>query len=135
MSRTAPRSSSIWGGFSSDTELPKTPKYKVAISPSYDATLPNNSKLRILADYTFTASMQNTAPNTPLLERPSTRMLNASVHWAPESGRYEWTLGGTNLTDDRYLTVGSTNSAAGEIVGSYNAPRMWYVSVKAKIGD
>ena len=127
--------SSIWGGFTMDTELPKTPKYKVAISPSYQTELPGGSKLSVMADYTFTAHMQNTAPNTPLLERPSTKMLNASIHWMPESGRYEWTLGGTNLTDDRYLTVGSTNSAAGEIVGSYNPPRMWYVSVKAKIGD
>jgi iron complex outermembrane receptor protein len=127
--------SPIWGGFTYDTKLPKTPKYKVAISPSYEAKLPNNSKLSVMADYTFTATMQNTAPNTPLLARPSTRMLNASIHWMPESGRYEWTVGGTNLTDDRYITVGSDNTAAGEIVGSYNPPRMWYVSVKAKIGD
>jgi outer membrane receptor protein involved in Fe transport len=127
--------SPIWGGFTMDTELPKTPKYKVAVSPSYQTQLPGGSKLNIMADYTFTAHLQNTAPNTPLLERPSTKMLNASIHWIPASERYEWTLGGTNLTDDRYLTVGSTNSAAGEIVGSYNAPRMWYVSVKAKIGD
>ena len=86
-----------------------------------------------MGDYTFTAHMQNTAPNTPLLERPSTKMLNASFHWSPESGRYEWILGGTNLSDERYLTVGSTNSAAGEIVGSYNAPRTWYVTVQAKL--
>jgi iron complex outermembrane receptor protein len=127
--------SPIWGGFTSDTKLPKTPKYKVSVSPSYQATLPNNSKMNIMADYTFTASMQYTAPNTPLLERPSSRMLNASIHWMPESGRYEWIVGGTNLTNDRYLTVGSDNTAAGEIVGSYNPPRMWYVSVKAKIGE
>ena len=117
------------------TELPKTPKYKFSISPSYDAGLPGGSKLRLMADYSFTAHLQNTAPNTPLLERPSTKMLNGSVHWIPASERYEWTVGGTNLTDERYLVVGSTNPAAGEIVGSYNAPRMWYVSVKAKIGE
>ena len=36
----------------------------------------------------------------------------------------------TNLLDERWLTVGSTNPAAGEIVGSYNAPRMWYGQVR-----
>jgi iron complex outermembrane receptor protein len=125
--------SPIWGGFTNDTELPKSPKYKISVSPGYDATLPNNSKLRLMADYTYTAHMQNTAPNTPLLERPSTNMLNASIHWMPESEKYEFIVGGSNLTDERYLTVGSTNPAAGEIVGSYNPPRMWYASVRVKI--
>ncbi|MCC7461150.1 MAG: TonB-dependent receptor [Gammaproteobacteria bacterium] len=124
--------SPIWGGFTMDTKLPKTPEYKFSISPSYDTTLPGGSRLRLLADYTHTASVQNTAPNTPLLERPSTEMLNASIHWAPSGGKYEFAIGGTNLTDERYLTVGSTNPAAGEIIASYNAPRMWSASVKVK---
>jgi iron complex outermembrane receptor protein len=122
-----------FGGFTMSTQLPKTPKYKFSISPSYQATLSGGSKLLFMADYTSTAKMQNTAPNTPLLARPSTTMLNASVHWIPAGGQFEWTVGGTNLTDERYLTVGSTNPAAGEIVGSYNPPRMWYVSVRAKV--
>ena len=86
-----------------------------------------------MADYTSTAKLQNTAPNTPLLARPSTTMLNASIHWMPSGGQFEWILGGTNLTDERYLIVGSTNPAAGEIVGTYNPPRMWYLSVRAKV--
>jgi iron complex outermembrane receptor protein len=125
--------SPIWGGFTMDTKLPKTPKYKFTVSPSYDTTLTNGSRLRFMVDYTHTAELQNTAPNTPLLARPSTDMLNASIHWMPESQKYEFTVGGTNLTDERYLTVGSTNPAAGEIVGSYSAPRMWYVTVKVNI--
>lgn len=119
-----------FGGFTSSTELPKTPEYKITISPSYEYRLGNGSSLLFLMDYTRTASMQNTAPNTPLLKRPSTNMLNASAHWTPASGKYELTAGVSNLTDERYLTVGSTNPAAGEIVGSFNAPRMWYTSVR-----
>jgi iron complex outermembrane receptor protein len=122
-----------FGGFTMSTKLPKTPQYKFSISPSYQATLANGSKLLFIADYTSTAKLQNTAPNTPLLARPSTTMLNASIHWLPGNGQFEWILGGTNLSDERYLTVGSTNPAAGEIVGTYNPPRMWYVSVKAKV--
>ena len=45
----------------------------------------------------------------------------------------KFVAGGTNLTDDRYLTVGSVNYTAGETVGSYNPPRMWYVTVRAKM--
>ena len=122
-----------FGGFSLVTQLPKTPKYKFSVSPSYEATLTNGSKVLLMADYTSTAKLQNTAPNTPLLARPSTTMLNASIHWMPSGGQFEWILGGTNLTDERYLIVGSTNPAAGEIVGTYNPPRMWYLSVRAKV--
>jgi outer membrane receptor protein involved in Fe transport len=120
-----------FGGFTDDTDLPKTPKYKLTISPSYEFAFVNGSKVLLLMDYTHTAHMENTAPNTPLLRRPATDMLNASAHWTPQSGQYELAAGVTNLTNDRYLVVGSTNPAAGEIVGSFNAPRMWYLSVRA----
>jgi iron complex outermembrane recepter protein len=42
-------------------------------------------------------------------------------------------VGATNLTDDRYLTVGSVNYTAGEVVGTYNAPREWYATVRVKL--
>jgi hypothetical protein len=29
--------------------------------------------------------------------------------------------------------TGSTNYAAGEVVGSYNPPRMWYFTINAKM--
>ena len=123
----------ITGGFSSDSKLPKTPKYKVAISPTYDARLPNGSTLRLMADYAITAEMFNDGLNTPLLKRPSTRILNASIHWMPAGGeKYEVIVGGTNLTNERYLTVGSINYAAGEVVGSYNQPHAWYATLRAK---
>ena len=48
---------------------------------------------------------------------------NASIHWMPASEHFEFVVGGTNLTDDRYLTVGSANYTAGEVVGTYSAPR------------
>ena len=38
----------------------------------------------------------------------------------------------TNVTNERYLTVGSVNYAAGEVVGSYNQPHTWYATVRAK---
>jgi len=119
-----------FGGFTDSTDLPKTPDWKFTLSPSYEMGLSDGSSVLFLLDYTHTASMENTAPNTPLLKRESTDMINVSAHWRPKSGRYELTAGATNLTDERYLTVGSTNPAAGEIVGSFNAPRMWYGQVR-----
>ncbi len=120
------------GSFSYNNELPKTPKYKVSFSPSYETVLPNGSKLKGLVDYTMIAHIFNDGPNTLLLERPATQNLSASVHWSPASSKFEFIVGGTNLTNKRYITVGSVNYAAGEVVGSYNPPIEWYATVRAK---
>jgi iron complex outermembrane recepter protein len=121
------------GGFTLGSELPKTPKYKVAVSPTWDIRMANNGTVRLQADYTMTAHMFNDGPNTALLERPATQVLNGGIHYTPESGRYEFIVGATNLTNKRYLTVGSVNYAAGEVVGSYNAPREWYGTLRVKL--
>jgi len=116
-------------GITLDTDLPKTPEYKFTVSPQWDVNLPNTGKLRFAADYTHTASMFNDAPNTPLLARPATDNLSAAIHYISPEEKYQVTLGGSNLTDDRYLTVGSVNGAEGETVGTYNPPRQWYLSL------
>ena len=117
-------------GITLDTDLPKTPEYKFTVSPTLDVNLPNTGKLRFAVDYTNTASMFNDAPNTPLLARPSTDNLGAAIHYYSPGEKYSVTLGGTNLTDDRYLTVGSVNGAEGETVGTYNPPRQWYLNLR-----
>jgi iron complex outermembrane receptor protein len=119
-------------GITLDTDLPKTPEHKYTISPQWDVGLPNNGKLRFAVDYTKTASMFNDAPNTPLLARPDTDNLGAAIHYYSPGEKYELTLGGTNLTDDRYLVVGSVNGAEGETVGTYNPPRQWYLNLRMK---
>jgi iron complex outermembrane receptor protein len=92
-------------------------------------SIPGDRKLRFAVDWTRTASLFNDAPNTPQLFRPASDQLGAAVHYYSPGEKYEVTLGGTNLTDDRYLIVGSTNGAEGEIVGTYNPPREWYLSL------
>jgi iron complex outermembrane receptor protein len=122
-----------FGGFHYGSELPKTPKTKFSFSPTYDFHLPNEGTVRLAADYTYVAHMFNDGPNTVLLERSATHNINAGIHYIPPSKHFEFIVGGTNLTNDRYLTVGSVNYTAGETVGSYNPPRMWYLTINAKM--
>jgi iron complex outermembrane recepter protein len=117
-----------------DAKLPKTPKYKGSIWPTYDYLLPSKATLRLLAAFTYTAEMYNDALNTPELRRPASRQLDASLHYISPNGKYDLAFGGTNLTDDRYCTAGSPNAGAGEVGCYYNAPRMWYVSLRAEFG-
>jgi iron complex outermembrane recepter protein len=42
------------------------------------------------------------------------------------------TLGGTNLTDRRFITTGIQDPARGVIYGDYSPPREWYATVSLK---
>jgi iron complex outermembrane receptor protein len=120
-------------GITVDNKIPKTPKYKVTVGPQYDIYLPNSATLRLAADVTRTASMYNDAPNTPELYRPAVTNLNADIHYLSSDGKYELTVGGTNLTDKRYIVVGSTNGAEGQVAGTYSRPREWYTTLRVKL--
>lgn len=106
--------------------LPKTPSWKTNIGPRYEAKLGNGGSLIFLADWSHTSSAWNDSGRTYLLRRPATDLINASVSYQEPGGNWSLTLGGTNLTDDRYLTSGGANVAAGTFFGTYNRPREWY---------
>ncbi len=110
------------------SKLPKTPNWKTSISPEYILDLPNTTKLRFGLDYTFTASMYNNSFDTSILERPAVNNVNASVTFIGPEDRYEVVVGGTNITDQRYLTTGNEDTSSGLIYGSYNAPSEWYLT-------
>ena len=117
-------------GITTENKLPKTPKTKFSIGPQYEAALPSSGKLRFGVDYTHTAEMFNDAPASPLLRRPGVSNVNAQIHYLSPEERYQLTLGGTNLTDKRYIVVGSVNGAEGETVGTYSRPREWYLTLR-----
>jgi iron complex outermembrane receptor protein len=115
-----------------DTPLPKTPKFKFSISPQYEYVLPNQAKIRLIADFTHTSKLSNDITNTLLLRRPSTDMLNMSIQYVAPGDKYQLIFGGTNITNDRYLTTGQAQLAGGQIYGTYNPPVQWYASLRMK---
>ncbi len=114
------------------SKLPKTPKWKTSISPVYDYALPNDARLRFGIDYTHTSSMFNDAFNTSLLRRPDTDNLNVAATYMAADDKYEVVVGGTNITDQRFLVTGNEDAASGLIYGTYNPPAEWYVTVRGK---
>src|SRR5581483_4650102 len=102
-----------------DAKLPKTPKYKLTFDPEYDYALANDATIRLITAFTYTAEMWNDSLNTPELRRPATRDLSASLHYVSPDDTYDVAIGATNLTDDRYVTAGSPNAAAGEVGGYF----------------
>lgn len=122
------------GKTAQDAKLPRTPTWKMIFDPSYTLSLPNDAAIRFVPVFTYTSEMYNDSLNTPELRQPATRMLDASIHYVWSDGMYDLALGGTNLTDERYVTAGSPNYGAGEVGGYFNAPRMWYMNLMVKLG-
>jgi iron complex outermembrane recepter protein len=45
-----------------------------------------------------------------------------SPSYVSPSGKATFTIGGTNITDKRYITTGQPQFAGGVVFGTYNAP-------------
>ncbi len=114
------------------SELPKTPKWKLNFSPKYEVELGNGGSVTLLGDYTFISRQTNNVERTIVLNRPSVSILNASLAYRDPESKYTVTVGGTNLTNKRYVTSGSAIPAFGAIVGSYNRPTEWYARLGFK---
>jgi iron complex outermembrane receptor protein len=112
------------------SKLPKTPKWKLNISPEYDLDLPNDADLRLIASWTHVSSMFNDVQNTPLLARPTVDIFDASVTYVSPDARYEVAVGGTNISNERYLTTGQPQYAGGVVYGTYSAPAEWYLTLR-----
>jgi iron complex outermembrane receptor protein len=117
---------------STGSELPKTPKWKVSVSPDAHTKLPNGATVRLGVDYSHVGKMYNDVQNTELIARRKSDVLGASAGLTSEDGKRTLTIGGTNITDQRYLTTGQPQYAGGVVYGTYNAPREWFATLDFK---
>lgn len=106
--------------------LPKTPSWKFNISPRLELPV-GGGKIVLLGDWTHTTEIWNNVERTIALRRPATDLFNASISYTDPSDRYSLTVGGTNLSDERYVVGGSSIPASGVVAGVYSRPREWYV--------
>ncbi len=104
----------------------------MSISPDAHTILSNGATLRAVVDYSHTSHMFNDVQNTPLLARPDVDMVNVSTSIVSPNGKITFTIGGTNITDKRYVTTGQPQIAGGVIFGTYNPPREWYATLGMK---
>ena len=113
-------------------ELPKTPKFKAYIGPQYIVNLPNTAQLQFNADVTYTTHEFNDIGNTWQLERPDMTMVNASLTYRTPSKQWDFVVGGTNISDRRYVVSGQNQGGLPVIDASYSPPREWYATFRFK---
>jgi iron complex outermembrane receptor protein len=91
-------------------DLPKTPKFKGSLGPQYVTDLPNAAAVQFNVDYTY--------------------VTHAVATYRAPSKLWELALGGTNITDKRYVVSGQNQGGLAVVDASYNAPRQWYATVR-----
>jgi iron complex outermembrane recepter protein len=124
--------SALQAGAIVGSTLPKTPKWKLNFSPRYEIELGNGGSVTVLGDYTFISKQTNNVERTFVLNRPSISILNASIAYKDPTEKYTLTVGGTNLTNKRYISSGTAIPAFGAIIGSYSRPVEWYARLGFK---
>ncbi len=102
-------------GITTSNKIPKTPEtksqHRSAVRPGAAQQRQAAVRCGLHAHLSHGATTRQT--NTPLLHRPSVDNLNAAIHYFSPEQRYQVSLGGTNLTDERYIVVGSVNWCRG----------------------
>lgn len=121
-------------GVNLNSRLPKTPETQINISPQFHVPLAGGASLVFNVDYFFVSDMYNDAENSPLLFRDDSNVLNGSATYRSGDDKWDIVLGGTNLTDERFLTTGQAQIAGGQIYGTYNRPVEWYLTFRVR-GD
>ncbi|PXA97676.1 TonB-dependent receptor [Nostoc sp. 3335mG] len=106
--------------------LPKTPNWKINVSPRYETRIGNGGSLIFLADWSHASSVWNDTQRSYILRRDPVDLVNASISYQEPGGHWTLGVGATNLTNDRYLTSGGANIADGTFFGTYSRPREWY---------
>ena len=115
-------------------QLPKTPKFKSSVGPQYVANLPNTGALQFNVDWTYVTTEYNDIGNTWQLARPSMSTFNGNITYKAPGRIWEFSVGGTNLSDKRFVVSGQNQGGVAVIDASYNAPREWYGTFRFNLG-
>ncbi|MGN7931758.1 TonB-dependent receptor [Sphingopyxis sp. 22461] len=123
----------VQAGVFTGAELPKTPHWKVNMSPRFEFDVGDTGiKVIALADWTYTSRMRNDTEGTFLLDRKASQVVNANITLRLPDDRYSVTVGGTNIFNERFLTTGQAQIAGGMLYGTYNRPAEWYARLGVK---
>ena len=105
-----------------------TPKWSLSLTGEYTVPLKNGDSLLFHVDWSYKSRVANDAENTPELIADPVNLFSAMIRYeAAEDGWY-LTLGGRNLTNERYIVSGQNQSGIGYIGGTYSRPREWYLT-------
>ncbi len=118
-----------------DDTLPRTPEWNLVFSPQYTFLTKGDGAVILRADYTYKTKFYNDVANNEAAAQAAFGLFHARASWVAASGRYEVSLWGKNLADERYLEHGHVPEAFGPSYGVAGRPREWGLSVRLRPGN
>ena len=108
------------------------PEWDLSLAGNYTIPLNSGAQLIFRADWQYTSEMANDLSNTPELMQDEVNFINASLTYTNPSGNWDIVAGGRNITDERHIVTGQIQPAAGMILGTYNRPAEWFLTLNNK---
>jgi iron complex outermembrane receptor protein len=116
-----------------DSKLVKVPEWTGSVSADWTAFTGDLWSLSLGADLSYRSSFFNDPNNTPILEQDAYSLLGAHVRIRSSNERWEVTVFGENLSDERYMTNGlQSYGSFGTADGTFGPPREWGVTLRAR---
>ena len=123
-------SQSGFGAFDTSAELPNTPEFTASAAFNwYLSEYIDEGELVYNLNYSHTGEVFNDTENTPLLRQGATNIVGTSLKYTSEDDRWDIKFGVNNLTDERRLISGFNAGSLNFVIGSFNRPREWYLTV------
>jgi iron complex outermembrane receptor protein len=116
-----------------DSKLAKIPEWTGNLVADWTLFTGDRWSLTFGGDLSYRSSFFSDPNNTPILEQDAYSLLGAHARIASADERWQLTLFGTNLADERYLTNGlQAYGSFGTADGTYGPPREYGVTLRAK---
>jgi iron complex outermembrane receptor protein len=108
------------------------PEWDISLAANYVYPLPSGARLTFRGDWSHTSEMANDLSNTPQLMQDDVDDLNFSATYTNPTGNWDLVAGGRNVTDERHIITGQIQPAAGMILGTYNRPAEWFLTLRIR---
>jgi len=112
---------------SNDLERVSDTTLSAAISK--ETFLNNGSAVSARLDWSYRGDQEMDTFNSPEIRQESYSLINANVRWTSADEKYEVTLGGTNIADEKYLVSGIVGDAFQSYEGVYARGSEWYLKM------
>jgi iron complex outermembrane receptor protein len=125
-------------------ELVRAPKWKASVGAEYGKSLAHGGRVTLRTDAAYTDTIFNDvfngkASNESGVTQPAYWVVDASLTWASEDGRYQAQLYGKNLTDKFYSfnRFGQVEGAGqfDAVLGQFAPPRTYGLRLTVKLGS
>ncbi len=114
-----------------DNQLANSPAWSVAADTAYRLGLGSLGELTARLDWSWQDAEYHDAVNSPQIRQSPFHLVNASLAFVPQNGRWQVTVATRNLLDETYLVTGNSafDTAAAYVEQVYGRPREFLVSL------